>query len=96
MNCFTCTSPIKDESGNVPLIAGAARNVTAVVKAQEEKEKFEARLRQSQKIEALGTMAGGIAHDFNNILSIILGNAEMAIRDTHELHSARALFLKYF
>ena len=82
-------SPIKDEYGNVTFIAGAARDVTAAVKAQEEKEKLEARLRQSQKIEALGTMAGGIAHDFNNILSIILGNAEMAIRDTHELHPAR-------
>ncbi len=82
-------SPILDQNGKTVLIAGAARDITDRKRAEEENEKLEAQLRQSQKMEAIGTMAGGIAHDFNNILSIILGNTELAIRDVPEWHPVK-------
>jgi signal transduction histidine kinase len=45
-----------------------------------EREKAEAALRQSQKMEAIGRLTGGIAHDFNNMLAIVLGSLDLLVR----------------
>ena len=58
-------------------------------KAQQEKQQAESRLRQAQKMEAIGTLAGGIAHDFNNILFAILGYARLALKGSQEDAPAR-------
>jgi signal transduction histidine kinase len=63
--------PIRDASGAISHLAVIERDVT-------EQRTLEARLRQSDKMQALGTLAGGIAHDFNNLLTAILGSLELA------------------
>ena len=56
----------------------AALLLIAFLRQLERHERVTAQLHQSQKLEALGTLAGGIAHDFNNVLGAVLGYAELA------------------
>ncbi|WP_235585142.1 PAS domain S-box protein [Chlorobium limicola] len=65
------------EEGVFSGIDGILFDITDRVLAQEENQQLESRLRNTQRLETIGTLAGGIAHDFNNILTPVLGYAEM-------------------
>lgn len=65
-------SAVCDEDGNILHTRSSWRDIT-------ELKKMERELRQSQKMESIGTLAGGIAHDFNNILATILGYTELSL-----------------
>src|ERR1700678_3119707 len=80
---------LRDSTGKPVRIVGSTSNVNAQKLAQTQKEQLEAQLRQSQKMEAIGTLAGGIAHDFNNILGAILGYGELAHQQSAEGSPAR-------
>jgi PAS domain S-box-containing protein len=75
-------TPIRDEAGRVCNHVVLVRDVT-------HETRLERRLRQAEKLEAIGVLAGGIAHDFNNILTPILLNTEVALSDLEPEHPLR-------
>ena len=72
--------PVRDASGSC-LLGGMAVDVTEQRKAEQALTERDEQLRQSQKMEAVGTLAGGVAHEFNNLLQAVLGYTRFAMVD---------------
>lgn len=84
----------RDHNGNVAGLVGSFMDISELKNAEKEKEKLEAQLGQSQKLEALGTLAGGVAHDFNNILSAVLGYSELGMKEINDAEQS-PLYIKF-
>ena len=72
-------------------VLAIARNITGEKRAEAERHRFEARLRQAQKMEAIGQLTGGIAHDFNNILASVMGYVVLAEERATDTGDARSV-----
>ena len=68
-----------DEDGSAAYLSGSARDVTQIARLKESMRILEKKFQDSQKMAGLGLLASGIAHDFNNLMTVVLGNAELAL-----------------
>ncbi len=79
---YSCRmSALRDAQGMISGFMGIARDITGTRIEAMERQKLQEQLFHSQKLDAVGQLAGGVAHDFNNMLSVIIGNTELALRD---------------
>ncbi len=76
------SAPVLGEDGHYYGRIWTFRDITERKRAEEEKARLEFQLLQSQKMEAVGTLAGGVAHDFNNILTTIIGYSSLLQGET--------------
>ncbi|WP_439580767.1 PAS domain S-box protein, partial [Elioraea sp.] len=83
VNYTKAGAPLRFELDIAPIATAAGRitHFVAVERETTERHRLEERLRQSQRLEALGQLTGGVVHDFNNLLTVILGNAETLADD---------------
>jgi signal transduction histidine kinase/ActR/RegA family two-component response regulator len=95
VNAYSVESDDSITDGPTRRIIGFIKDITEQKRVQSEKQQLEEKLKQAQKMEAIGRLAGGIAHDFNNILGAILGYGEMAQNKVEKLGSPASDVKRY-
>lgn len=81
--------PHRSQQGDALGYVAVVEDITQRKRAEAERRQLAEQLQQSQKMQAIGTLAGGIAHDFNNILTAILGYTELSLFDLPEDSTTR-------
>ncbi len=77
---WTSVTLLRDPTGDPMGFVMVARDITERRRTGEEKQRIEARIQEAEKLRSLADLAGGIAHDYNNLLTGVLGNSSLALR----------------
>lgn len=73
--------PELDSAGRVAAFCGSMRDISSEVRMEARLRTVESKFQQNQKMADLGLLASGIAHDFNNLMTVVLGNSELALME---------------
>ncbi|MHB8769867.1 MAG: ABC transporter substrate binding protein [Syntrophales bacterium] len=85
---------ILDNDGTPDILTGIVLDITDRKQLEETHRMLQERLRQAEKMEALGTLAGGVAHDLNNVLGIVVGYSEMLLEKLDRTNPVRSDLMK--
>jgi PAS domain S-box-containing protein len=86
-------SGLRDQNGILIGFHGVSRNISERKFAEKEKIKAQKIVGDQKKLALVGQIAGKMAHDFNNVLAVIMGNAQLALLDSKETKTIKALEL---